>query len=349
MSVARTRGRGTLTATCSSGGCAAKYAGGALSSLLATLPDTTRPGLLAGLDPPDDGAVLDIGGSSALLLTVDFFPPVVDDPFEFGRISANNALSDVYAMGGSPLLAVSVAAFPEEMPIEVASAIVKGAATQCAAAGAVLAGGHTLRDAEPRFGLAVAGVVDPRRLWRTGGARLGDALFVTKPLGTGLLVSAGRTGRASAADIEEATRWMLESNATAAGVLRGFAPTAVTDVTGFGLLGHAREMALESNVRLAVRASSLPLIAGAERLARVGVRTSGDGRNRALLGSDLSIAPGVDPALVAIGLDPQTAGGLLVAIAPDEAPALADAFRASGVFARQIGFAEPGAGVELRP
>jgi selenide,water dikinase len=337
-----------LTSMCSSGGCTAKYAGDALTSLLASIPHGSRSDLLVGLEPPDDGVVLRISDSSALVLTVDFFPPIVDDPFDFGRISANNALNDVYAMGGTPAIALSIAVFPEEMPNEISSAILNGAATQCRAAGAVLAGGHTIRGLEPTFGLAVAGFVDPRRMWLKAGAQQGDILVLTKPLGTGLIVTGQRRGRASTDELEQAKRWMLESSADAADTLRDLRPHAVTDVTGFGLLGHAREMAAHSGVRVVMTASAFPLVKGAEHLAREGVRTSGDRRNRDLLGDEVSIAPEVDPALVAVGLDPQTAGGLLIALRPCDAAKAQRAFRSRRLFAQPVGFAAAGSGVEVR-
>src|SRR5512140_708422 len=216
-----------LTDLASCGGCAAKYSAARLEQLLAGFVPTEAENLLVGLAPADDAAVYRLDDERALIFTLDFFPPVVDDGADYGAISATNALNDVFAMGGTPLLALSIAAFPEELPTEILASIFAAADQQVRAAGALLAGGHTIRDAEPKYGLAVVGTVHPDGIWHKNGARPGDAVFLTKPLGTGLVL-------AGKGDLAEAARWMTTLNDRAAQVLRPFSPHAVTDVTGFG-------------------------------------------------------------------------------------------------------------------
>src|SRR5437870_13098724 len=266
------------------GGCAAKYSAARLEELLRGFVPAEAENLLVGLDPADDAAVYRLDDERALVFTVDFFPPIVDDPDDFGAIAATNALNDVFAMGGVPLLALSVAALPEELPSETVRAIFDGAERQVRAAGALLAGGHTIRDRRPRYGLAVVGTVSPDGIWPKSGARPGDALYLTKPLGTALVLGGAKRGLADAA---EAVRWMRTLNREAADVLRRAAPNAVTDVTGFGLLGHAYEMASRSGVRITLAAERLPAMPGALESARAGVSTAGTRANREYGASEL--------------------------------------------------------------
>ena len=270
----------TLTSLAKAGGCAAKYPAARLEKLLAGFVPVDSADLLVGLDPADDAAVYRLDDDRALVFTVDFFPPVVDDPRAFGAIAATNALNDVFAMGGVPLLALSITAFPEELPTEMLGEILAGADEVVRAAGAILAGGHTIRDDEPKYGLAVVGTVHPDGIWPKSGARPGDALFLTKPLGTGLVLQAQREGRAPAGALDAAVAAMRTLNRDAADALRPFAPNAVTDVTGFGLLGHAYEMASRSGVPIELDAATLPALPSALELAEAGVRTGGDRRNR---------------------------------------------------------------------
>src|SRR5918997_5772831 len=269
-----------LTDLASSGGCAAKYSAARLEELLRGFVPVDSDDLLVGLAPADDAAVYRLDDERALIFTLDFFPPVVDDPGDYGAIAATNALNDVFAMGGTPLLALSIAAFPEELPVEMLAAIFTAADAQVRAAGALLAGGHTIRDVEPKYGLAVVGTVRPDGIWPKSGARPGDAVFLTKPLGTGLIMSGHKKGLAGSMQLSRAVRWMRTLNRDAADVLRPFAPHAVTDVTGFGLFGHAHEVAERSGVRITLESERFPAIDGALDLARKGVRTSGDPRNR---------------------------------------------------------------------
>jgi selenide,water dikinase len=317
-----------LTELVSCGGCAAKYSAALLQDLVGGLVCDV-PDLLVGLAPSDDAAVYKLDDERALVFTLDFFPSIVDDPADFGAIAATNALNDVFAMGGRPLVALSIAAFPESLPGEVVGAVFEAAAAKVREAGGVLAGGHTLREEEPKYGLAVVGTVHPDEIWTKAGAQPGDDLYLTKPLGTGLLVHAK-------ADVTEAVRWMKTLNASVADELRAQQPHAVTDVTGFGLIGHAYEVATRSGVEVVLDANALPVLPGALELARDGVRTGGDRRNRAYVGDALTL-DGADESQVALAFDPQTAGGLLVALAPG----------ALDGRATRIGYVEAGSGVRL--
>jgi len=336
-----------LTELASCGGCAAKYSAARLEELLQGFVPVEAENLLVGLAPADDAAVYKLDDERALIFTLDFFPPVVDDPGDYGAIAATNALNDVFAMGGAPLLALSIAAFPEELPTEMLAQIFAAADEQVRASGALLAGGHTIRDAEPKYGLAVVGTVRPDAIWPKSGARPGDALFVTKPLGTGLIMTGFRNGLTGTQPLERATRWMRTLNKDAAHAIRPFTPHAVTDVTGFGLFGHAHEMASRSGVRIVLDAERFPAIDGALDLARKGVRTSGDPRNRDFAAKHLTLGR-VSPTFVALGYDPQTAGGLLVSLPHERGPVLESDFERRGLFIRRIGSVEEGAGVLVR-
>ncbi|TMK95424.1 MAG: selenide, water dikinase SelD [Actinobacteria bacterium] len=333
-----------LTDLASCGGCAAKYSAARLEQLLAGFVPVEAENLLVGLAPADDAAVYRLDDERALIFTLDFFPPVVDDPGDYGAIAATNALNDVFAMGGSPLLALSIAAFPEELPIEMLAEIFAAADERVRAAGGLLAGGHTIRDAEPKYGLAVVGTVRPDSIWPKNGARPGDTLFITKPLGTGLILTGYKQGHAGSQQLERAIRWMRTLNRDAADVLRPFEPHAVTDVTGFGLFGHAREVAERSGVLLRLQSERFPAIDGALDMARQGVRTSGDPRNRDFTHGHLELGR-VPDALVALAFDPQTAGGLLVSVPAERGAVLEAEFAARRLFIRRVGSVEEGSGV----
>ena len=334
-----------LTSLARAGGCAAKYSAARLETLLAGFVPAEAEDLLVGLDPADDAAVYRLDDERALVFTVDFFPPVVDDPRDFGAIAATNALNDVFAMGGTPLLALSITAFPEELPTEVLAQVLAGADEVVRAAGALLAGGHTIRDSEPKYGLAVVGTVHPKGIWPKSGARPGDALFLTKPLGTGLVLQAQRDGTAPPGALAEAVAAMKTLNRDAADVVRPFAPNAVTDVTGFGLLGHARELAERSRVAVHLAAAALPALPGALELAAAGVHTGGDRRNREFAAGHVTVS--CDPALEALAYDPQTAGGLLISLPAAKAAVLEATFSDRGLFISRIGSVDEGSGVTL--
>jgi selenide, water dikinase len=305
-----------LTEWTTCGGCAAKWGGSPLSGLVkalaAALPD---PSLLVGLAPFDDAAVYRLSDDAALVSTTDFFPPLVDDPSDFGAIAAANACSDVFAMGGRVVLALNISAFPERLPVEAVAAILAAAAEVVAEAGGVVAGGHTIRYEEPVFGLAVQGLVHPGRVWTKAGARPGDVLLLSKPLGTGILLAGG-----GADDKAMAIASMRRLNREAAEALAALdePPHAVTDVTGFGLLGHSWEMAERSEVTVEIDSASIPLYPGALATAEGGVITGGDARNRAYLGERIEVGS-VDRALESLCFDPQTSGGLLAAVDPGQA------------------------------
>jgi selenide, water dikinase len=338
-----------LTELTECGGCAAKLGADALSEALAglgvprspTAPDRNTGvepfGLIAGLDPPDDAAVHQITPDLAVIGTLDFFPPIVDDPFTYGEIAAANALSDVFAMGGRVLFALSVAAIPEDLPTGAFRAILDGAASKVREAGGILAGGHTIRDPEPKYGLAVIGVAHPDHLLRKGGAAPGDILVLTKRLGTGLLVSGRRLGQTSDANLAGAVDQMRALNAAAARVLVDHRVRGATDVTGFGLLGHGLEMARASRTRFVFDASGLPALDGALELARAGVETTGAGHNRRFVLPALRVVPDVAHELVVLAHDPQTSGGLLAAVPPAEFDIVLADLAAAGVEAWRVG------------
>jgi len=327
-----------LTEWTTCGGCAAKWGAAPLAALVRELAAAAPPELLVGLAPFDDAAVLALTDDLALVSTTDFFPPLVDDPADFGAVAAANACSDVFAMGARVVLALNISAFPERLPVAAVGAVLAAAGAVVAEAGGVVAGGHTIRSEEPIFGLAVQGLVHPDRVWTKAGARPGDALVLSKPLGSGVVLAGGGD-----ADKAAAVAWMRKLNRAAAEALAELegGPHAVTDVTGFGLFGHAWEMAERSGATLALQAAALPLYDGALAAAEAGVRTGGDPRNRAHLeGRVTSSAPA---AVEALCYDPQTSGGLLAAVAPEAAAALA----AGGLFTTVGEVAAGPAGVAL--
>ena len=337
-----------LTQLTDCGGCAAKLGADLLADALATLGAQEAPvELVAGLEPPDDAAAYLVAPDLAVIGTLDFFPPLVDDPMTYGEIAAANALSDVFAMGGRLLFALSIAAFPEDFPPAAFAAVLDGASGKVREAGGILAGGHTIRDPEPKYGLAAIGVGHPDRLLRKGGAEPGDVLILTKRLGTGLLVSGGRQGRAASADLDAAIAQMRGLNRAASEVLVAHAVRATTDVTGFGLLGHGLEMARASGARFVFERDALPVLPGALELAEAGVETGGAAHNRRFVAAALTVAEGVPPQVVTLAHDPQTSGGLLAAIPRDRLHAVEDAMAAAGVTAWRVGRVDAGEGLLL--
>ena len=307
-----------LTEWTSCGGCAAKWGASLLADLVSDFPASLDPALLVGLAPFDDAAVYQVTDDVALVSTTDFFPPLVDDPSDFGAIAAANACSDVFAMGGRVVMAVNIAAFPEHFPPTAIAQIFAAAALVVAEAGGSIAGGHTIRNPEPIFGLAVQGVVNPQRIFRKSGAKVGDVAVMSKPLGTGLALAGG-----SDADKAAAIAGMRTLNREASEQLQSFGAGvhAVTDVTGYGLAGHGWEMAERSAVALAIEVSALQAYPGAREAAERGVRTGGDPRNRDYVeGNFVDVA--VNAAAAALCFDPQTSGGLLAAVDAPTAAAL---------------------------
>jgi selenide,water dikinase len=321
-----------LTSFSHGGGCGCKIAPGVLSDILRRSgPLPLPPELLVGIETSDDAAVYQIDETRALVATTDFFMPIVDDPFDFGRIAATNAISDVYAMGGRPILALALVAMPiDRLPLDTIRRILDGGQAACAAAGIPIAGGHTIDSVEPIYGLVAIGLVDPRRLKRNSAARPGDRLVLGKPLGVGILSAALKKSKLSAdgyrAMIDNTTRPNTPGIALAE--LDGV--HAMTDVTGFGLLGHGLEILRGSGVAGTIRHADVPLLDGVMDLVAEGCITGASGRNWAGYGKDVELGPGIDAAGQAVLTDPQTSGGLLVACAPEAVGAVLDVFRREG-------------------
>jgi len=322
-----------LTELTDCGGCAAKLGADLLADVLSGLagPGMEPDELIAGLAPADDAAAYRVSDDLAIIGTLDFFPPLVDDARTFGEIAAANALSDVFAMGGRVLFALSIAAFPEELPRDVLAAVFDGAAAKVREAGGTLAGGHTIRDPEPKYGLAVIGAAHPDRLLRKGGARAGDTLILTKRLGTGLLVSGRRQERTTDGDLARAVDQMRVLNRSGAEVLVAQRIRGATDVTGFGLLGHGLEMARASGTRFVFDARALPALPGALALARAGIETGGATHNRRFVAPAAEIDAAVPAEIVTLAHDPQTSGGLLAAVPADRVAAVEAGLADAGV------------------
>jgi selenide,water dikinase len=322
-----------------------------LDSVLRRLPRPTDPNVLVGFDTNDDAGVYLLSPETALVQTVDFFTPIVDDPHTFGQIAAANALSDVYAMGGKPISALSIVGFPDKGAPEILEQIIRGGLSKMTEAKCSVIGGHSIRNEDIQFGYAVTGIINPQRVWRNVGARAGDTLLLTKAIGTGVLSTALKKDRAAPASLEAAIASMTELNRAASEALQGMqgpAGTAspihaVTDVTGFGLLGHAREMALGDSERgieavsLEIDHSAIPYLPGAVEAAREGFLSGGLKNNRDFIGDCVSFAESVPQEYRDLLFDPQTSGGLLIAISPEFAEAAISALNRHGVSARRIG------------
>ena len=305
--------------------------------MLTRLPRQIDPNVLVGFATCDDAGVYRLSDELALVQTVDFFTPIVDAPTAYGQIAAANSLSDVYAMGGRPLTALALVCFPEKGDTDILEKIMAGGLAKMTEAGCTVVGGHSIRDDELKFGYAVTGTVNPKKVWTNTGARPGDRLLLTKPLGTGVITTALKKGAAKDAWVEAATRTMVQLNRAAAEALAGFDIHGATDVTGFGLIGHARELAAGSGVSLRFDSSKLEWIDGALDCARAGHLAGGLKNNRDFLGGCVEFAPGVPADVQTLLFDPQTSGGLLVALAPEQAEAAARALRQAGSAAMTIG------------
>jgi selenide,water dikinase len=310
-----------LTSLASGAGCGCKLSAAELLPIVRDLPASADPRVLVGTPTGDDAAVFLVRDDLALVQTIDFFTPVVDDPYDFGRIAAANALSDIYAMGGTPLTALNVVAFPlEQLGGEVLGAILRGGADVVAEAGASVVGGHSIRDDEPKYGLAVTGTVDPRRILSNAGGRAGDLLVLTKPLGVGAIVTAAKHGEADAGLVADAVAVMVELNAAASAAAAAAGAHALTDVTGFGLLGHLHHVARESGLAAEVDAAAVPAIDGAVALLAAGHGVSGGSRRNAEWAAGFArFDPEVPAWARSLVTDATTSGGLLVAVPADRA------------------------------
>ena len=339
------RERPSLLSNCTSGGCGAKIGPGELADMLAAFPVKIDPSLLVGFDGRDDAAVYRLDENRALVSTVDFFSPMVDDPFLFGKIAAANALSDIYAMGGRPLFALNLVCFPERLDRSILKEMLAGGAAKVLEADAVIAGGHSIFDHEPKYGLAVTGIVDPRYVLRNDSCKSGDALILTKALGVGLVMAALRAGEAGEAQVKAAADSMERLNRRAAEKItamigassngRTDSVHACTDVTGFGLAVHAAEMAGGAHT-LVIDSASLPLLPGALGFAENYYATAAGQRNRNFMDGKIEMA-GVAAAMREIVFDPQTSGGLLIAAAPEAARELCDEIKRDDPAAAIIG------------
>lgn len=319
-----------------------------LRRLREEIPALPHPAVLVGLGTPDDAAVYQLDEDTALVQSTDFFPPVVDDPYAYGAIAAANAMSDIYAMGGEVRFALNLVAFPDGLDLEILVRILKGASDKVIEAGGVVLGGHTVADREPKFGLVVTGIVHPQRILRKSGARPGDVLVLTKPLGSGVITTALKQGLARPEEIEEAMAWMMRLNKIAARLALKCNAHAATDVTGFGLLGHAWEMVEASRVGLTLEIGKLPWMTGARRCAEAGTFAGGLWRNREFYWPHVRLESPVDEVTEALLYDPQTSGGLLLAFAPADAETFCARMAEAGESAWIIGRFEGEAEIRVR-
>jgi selenide,water dikinase len=305
-----------------------------LDTVLRGLPRVANPNVLVGFDTSDDAGVYRLNPECALVQTVDFFTPIVDDPYTFGAIAAANALSDVYAMGGRPLTALSIVAYPGKGDLIVLRAILEGGAAKMIEAGCPVVGGHSVNDEDIKFGFSVTGLVHPDRVWTNGGARPGDVLVFTKRIGTGVISTALKRGIAAEHHVEASVTSMLELNRAAVEALHGLGVHGCTDITGFGLMGHGREMALGSHVTLEIEAQRVPLLSGALEYARAGAVPGGLKNNMEFAGPCVAVRGTIEPALEQLLYDPQTSGGLLVALPPADAAGFLERYEKAVIIGR---------------
>ena len=297
--------------------------------------------MIVGVETSDDAGVFRLRPDLAIVNTVDFFTPIVDDPYVFGQIAATNALSDIYAMGAEPRTAMNIVCFPKgKMDIRVLGEVLKGGAEKVQEAGAVVVGGHSIIDEEIKYGMAITGVIHPDKVIRNVGVQEGDALILTKPLGTGIISTALKKGKASKESVQASVASMITLNNTASKIMRNYPVHACSDITGYGLLGHALEMASGSSVTLILESAKLPILHRAPRLAEKGYLTGGCKRNRDYLKDKITVDKSIREGLVEVAFDPQTSGGLLIAVAQKYAAKLVDELQANGVkAATAVGYA----------
>lgn len=320
---------------CKSGGCTAKLGAGALRKVLSSLPKNPDPNLLVGFDSSDDGAVYRLNPQQAIVSTLDFFPPMIEDPYLFGSIAAANALSDIYAMGGQVLSALNIVCFPEELDMNILGRILQGGNDKVTEAGGTLAGGHSIVDTDIKYGLSVTGLVDPQKIYHNNGCREGDALILTKKLGVGIILAAHRIGAASSRAVEEAVSSMTTLNKYAAQVLSRYPVHACTDVTGFGFLVHLSEM-LDGKLSAVIQSSRVPHFPVCRDYAEEFYLTAAAQKNRNYLGGRVRFE-GVDFPMEEILFDPQTSGGLLVSVPGDIAREITEKMRELGLPAAVVG------------
>lgn len=327
-----------LTEQVKAGGCASKISPAVLDQILAKLPKQVDERVLVGFETADDAGVYRISDDLALVQTVDFFTPMIDDPYTFGQVAATNALSDVYAMGGTPHTALALVCYPENADVAILEKILRGGMSKMIEAGCSVIGGHSVKDAEIKFGYAVTGSVHPSKVLKNASAQPGDILIFTKAIGTGVISTALKRGIAEAAWVNAATQSMTTLNRAAATVSQRFSVHAATDVTGFGLLGHLREMALGAKVGIEIQAAAVPLLTGALEAVRLGTIPGGLNANRAFVESCTNFGANIPEDLKTLLFDPQTAGGLVFALPEEEATKLQQALLDAGVaFAAAIG------------
>lgn len=300
-----------------------------------------------GLREPDDAAVWRLDDERAIVITTDFFTPVVDDAYDYGAIAAANSLSDVYAMGGRPFLALNIAALPDNLPSEISSEIIRGGAEKAREAGVVIAGGHTVKDKEPKYGLVVVGFLHPQRMLSKGGLQAGDALILTKPLGMGVTTTALKREQAEEADVREAVEWMKRLNDKAAQLANEFHLQAGTDITGYSLLGHALEMANASGVGLKFEFAKIPFISCARKYAEKGCFPGGAFDNKRFCETMVQFAASLDEENQMLLFDPQTSGGLLLGVPQEKVERFLQRAREIGQTAWVVGSVEPGAGIKV--
>lgn len=328
-----------LTSLSSKGGCGCKIGPADLQQVIRSLPQAApNPNLLVGLDTSDDAGVYKLNDELALVQTVDFFTPIVDDPYSFGQIAAANALSDVYAMGGKPLTVLNIVAFPiSKLDKQVLADILCGAADKVSEAGATLVGGHSIDDNEPKFGLAVTGLIHPDKVKANAGAKPGDKLILTKPIGVGIMTTSIKKDALSEEEVKRITQVMSTLNKTAAEVMEPYAVHGCTDVTGFGLLGHAAELAKGSGVGVRIGFSQVPVLPRVRELAEAGFVPGGTKNNYAHLQGTVTFAPSIDQVDQWILCDAVTSGGLLISVAAEDADSLLGSLLRAGVEAAMIG------------
>lgn len=332
-------------------GCAAKLRAEVLMDVINpfgnVFSQADYPELLIGLEKADDAAVMKLNDEQALVFTTDFFPPPVDDPYDYGAVAAANSISDVFAMGGKPLMALNVTALPADLPKEVISEIFRGGAEKAKEAGCPIVGGHTIRDDEPKYGLAVVGMVHPDKILYKGRLRVGDKMVLTKPIGFGVVVTASKVGLADEDDLASVIKWMKTLNGTASELATEFGSHSGTDVTGFSLMGHSWEMIRGSNLGLRYHYEDIPFVPNYEKYMEMGMFSAGANENYNFYIDKVKFSDRIDENHQMMLFDPQTSGGLLLGIAPDKINAFLSKADEAGQFARVIGEVVEGTGIEV--